>query len=82
MQGKRQDRPDDSLFEAGEYGRGSNGVWYCCPPNTDLMGNLGKHDVIEHEDGTISVSPSILINASHRGQSWHGYLEKGVWREV
>lgn len=33
------------------------------------------------EDGTITVSPSILI--SHwEGRSWHGYLERGVWREV
>jgi len=82
MQGKRVDRLDDSLFESGEYGKGSDGRWYCCPPETDLFGGLGNHDVTEHEDGTITVSPSILINARHKGQEWHGYLEHGVWRKV
>jgi hypothetical protein len=47
------------------------------------MGSLAKHDVIEHEDGTITVSPSILITGyegDHQVQ-WHGYLERGRWRE-
>lgn len=80
--GKRVDRPDDSLFESGEYGKISNGDWYCCPPDSDLIGNLAGHEVVEHEDGTITVYPSILINARHKGQEWHGFLERGVWREV
>ena len=42
------------------------------------MGGLENHDVTEHEDGTITVSPSILITGE--GGSWHGYLELGVWR--
>lgn len=82
MQGKRQDRPDDSLFQSGEYGKISNGQWHCCPPNTELLGNLSKHEVVEHEDGTITVSPSILIRSPHKGTEWHGFLEKGIWREV
>lgn len=28
---------------------------------------IADHDVTEHEDGTIT---------------WHGYLERGLWREV
>ncbi len=44
-----------------------------------------NHTVTEHEDGTISASPSILWGADYgmgeRG-AWHGYLERGVWREV
>lgn len=81
MQGKRVDRLDDSLFQGGEYGKGSNGIWYCCPPDTDLIGNLAGHHVVEHENGTITVTPSILINARHKGQEWHGYLRNGVWEE-
>ena len=81
MQGKRVDRLDDSLFESGEYGKVSTGDFYCCSPNTDLVGNLSKHQIVEHEDGTITVSPSILIRSSSRGE-WHGYLERGIWREV
>lgn len=83
MQGLRRDRPDDSIPEPGEYGRGSNGQWQCCPPGQPhLFGNLSSHDVIEHEDGTITVSPSILITQEWRNLQWHGYLERGVWREV
>jgi len=36
---------------------------------------FGTHKVIEHEDGTISVSPSIV------GNGIHGYLEHGIWRD-
>lgn len=58
--------------------------WYCNTPNGHL-GNLGLHEVTEHEDGTITVSPSILVSTSRDGQKvevWHGFLEHGVWREV
>jgi hypothetical protein len=34
------------------------------------------HAVIEHEDGTITVSPSIVMPA---GQRWHGFLVRGIW---
>lgn len=54
--------------------------WYCKTPNGHL-GNLRAHDVEEHEDGTITVSPSILVS-DHTGELWHGYLERGMWREV
>jgi hypothetical protein len=80
IEGKRWDRPDDTMFEPGEYGKLSDGKWYCCPPGTELLGGLANHEVVEHEDGTITVSPSILIRG--QGERWHGYLEKGVWREV
>lgn len=81
MQGKRRDRPDNSIPEAGEYGKASDGHWQCRPPETSLIGNLNNHEVIEHEDGTITVSPSILIH-SYIGKKWHGYLERGIWRKV
>ena len=44
-----------------------------------LLAGLRNHKVEEHEDGTISVTPSILTTG-HNGQR-HGYLTKGVWRE-
>lgn len=81
MQGKRHDRPDDSIPESGEYGKNSIGQWLCCPPDTDLLGSLSKHEVTEHEDGTITVSLSILLT-HHTGKQWHGYLERGIWRKV
>lgn len=38
----------------------------------------------EHEDGTITVSPSIWLKPTPGvdEHGWHGFLERGVWREV
>lgn len=79
--GKRRDFVD-GLLEAGEYGRGPDGEWYGMPPGTDLLAGLAKHTVVEHEDGTITVSPSILVSRPHTNDRWHGFLERGVWRDV
>lgn len=67
------------LLNAGEYGRWTDGTWYAETPNGHGA-NLGAHQVLEHEDGTITVSPSILVSDCD-GPVWHGYLERGVWRE-
>lgn len=57
-------------------------------------GSLANHTIVEHPDGTITVSPSILIfilegpppppgqpDTRPRKELYHGYLEKGVWRD-
>ena len=80
-QGVRRDIGDGELLNPGEYGKYA-GEWYGVPPETDLLAGLAKHEVIEHDDGTISVSPSILVHGYGPERSWHGYLERGVWREV
>ena len=67
------------VFAPGDYGKLRDG-WYGRPPRGGL-GNLENHDVTEHEDGTITVSPSILIDDGRPERRWHGYLEHGVWRE-
>jgi hypothetical protein len=88
IQGKRRDNPDDLIPEPGEYGKGSDGKWFGCPPQPldddgfPLVANLSKHQVEEHPDGTITVSPSILITKPHADRLWHGFLERGIWREV
>lgn len=80
MQGKRL--PDDSPYypvQPGTYWKRSrDNVWNCVTPNGHL-GRLDLHNVVEHEDGTISVSPSILVS-DHTGELWHGFLEAGSWR--
>lgn len=83
-QGKRVELTDDELpVNQGEYGKMPlDGNWYCRVPAPGFgAGNLSKHQVEEHEDGTITVSPSILVTG-HDGKQWHGYLERGIWREV
>jgi hypothetical protein len=102
MMGRRvQPNADGWLpnLEPGDYGRIAEAHraayvgrsdWHGCTPNGHLC-NLGGHEVVEHEDGTITASPSILVSSSRwdeqqqtmvRFQAWHGYLEKGIWREV
>lgn len=71
---------DTEVFAPGDYGKHPvSGEWYACPPG-DHLGCLSEHDVVEHEDGTITVSPSILIS-DDKGERWHGYLRRGVWEE-
>lgn len=84
QQGKRINLVEDENYQGlqqGEYGKNEFG-WYFSPPTDDFIGvgGLGKHTIIEHDDGTITVSPSIAFK-SHMG-AWHGYLKQGVWEEV
>lgn len=78
MQGRRNDAPLHEM-EPGDFGV-DRGDWTCRAPN-GFGGLLRRHEVVEHEDGTITVSPSILIHRPSDGE-WHGFLERGVWREV
>ena len=77
MVGKRRD-PDAWPLEPGDYVQRAQG-WYAMSPN-GLMANLSGHKVVEHQDGTISVEPSILVSDG-QGGSWHGYLIAGCWSE-
>lgn len=86
MQGRRAFPENGFLrMDKGDYGKYPDGDWWCCTPNGH-MGNLKGHDVVEHEDGTITVSPLILVEEDDESgnpvEVWHGYLERGVWREV
>lgn len=79
--GKRIEPKDGQLLlKWGEYGKHNDGIWYVRPPGCH-MGSLERHEVTEHEDGTITASPSILISGPP-DPDWHGYLERGVFRTV
>jgi hypothetical protein len=72
------------LLLPGEYAQEpTSGTWYGCTPNGHHA-NLAAHTVTEHEDGTITVAPSILVTVDRTGDTprelWHGFLERGVWR--
>lgn len=84
MKGRRlPDYTDWSpAWQPGDYSK-MKGFWIVCTPNGEV-GSLTKHTITEHEDGTITVSPSILIHP-HQSEDgpkpgWHGFLERGVWR--
>lgn len=80
------DNPNNvPLLLPGQYVRVTNPkdgkiYWPCCSPN-DLQGDIAKHTIIEHEDGTITATPSIRIT-KYDGSEWHGYLTNGIWKEV
>ena len=71
-------RETEETFKPGDYARFKNLLVFRAP--NGLLGTIdGKiHVITEEADNTITVSPSILIKPNE----WHGYLEKGVWREV
>lgn len=73
-------RPDDTApwdLNPGDYCFRGGQVWVKLP-NGAGPSNLTDWNPVEHEDGTITLSPSI----SDLDSGWHGYLERGIWREV
>lgn len=89
---------DDALGERGpavDRGNLTGGVWGIMAPN-GAIGCLTLHTVREEDDRTISVRPgdgssnSILVTEERWDEeteakvslTWHGYIERGVWREV
>lgn len=88
MIGRRFDNPGGVLPEPGDYGRDAIGAWYGCSPNGHGA-NLSAHQVVEHEDGTITVTPSIGIGNRMKEDGvtpdlnlYHGFLERGIWRDA
>jgi len=63
------------LFKPGEYGKWE-GEFYLRSPK-GLLANLGNHTIVEHDDFSITVRPSILV--SDRVDSDHGYFTRGEW---
>jgi len=49
-------------------------VW--APDGSSCSLNPEIHTVTEHQDGTITVTLSIVTS------TWHGWLERGDWRSV
>lgn len=88
MQGTRVYGKGPHELKPGEYVKHEDGNFYAIPPDTKpdqwLCANLEKHKIEEHEDGTITVSPSIRVGGHDEigtRVEWHGYLEKGIWRQ-
>ena len=74
----------DETDETITYGKheGTN-VWWIYLPGCG-RGNLRNHKIEEHEDGTITVSPSIRMTGHKDGKPMerHGFLVRGRWHEV
>jgi hypothetical protein len=85
---EREDRawpPDIRHFKAGDYDivakpDGSRELWFRDPKGH--VGRTSQHDLTEHDDGTVTVSPSINDTAAYgedQQPGFHGWLQGGVW---
>lgn len=81
---------DKAMLKPGAYGQATNprvvasgaGYWQITTPDGHVGSlNPDLHTVIEHEDGTITVSPSIDMSKRTPG-AYHGWLRNGVWTSV
>ena len=54
---------------------GGRAVQHVCSP---------PHTFTEEPDGSLTISPSIsdMRGGGSTSDGWHGYLERGVWRQV
>ena len=89
--GTRLQNKSDGFLKAGDlsiagvYGRviserfrDTPVCWWhvCCPDGSGCSLNPKVHTVTEHEDGTITVTPSIVTS------TWHGWLTCGEFVHV
>lgn len=82
MQGRRIETPASwETLKVGDYFKDADGLWWVTIPGMDptfpfRIQNPGQEkttwQVEEHEDGTITVSPSL-----HMIGYWHGFLRRG-----
>jgi len=83
---RRHDGTSAHEFLPGEYAKTLQGIWIVRPPENakgiSHSGTLSKHTVEEHEDGTITVTPSILQQYGDGEELWHGFLRHGQWETV
>jgi hypothetical protein len=82
-----------AMAEPGAYGRTMLpaqeladhprlGWWeVTAPDGTQGSINPEKHQVIEHADGSITITPSLDYSKLRSG-GWHGYLTRGIFTEV
>lgn len=82
-QGRRV--PSDTApwdLEPGDYMVTEDGVAWVRLPNGVGPSRLEGWGLEEHDDGTITLTPSIQDVPADGSPGWHGYIERGVWREV
>jgi hypothetical protein len=75
-------------FTPGDYGRAtaaeikptSSLAWWqvCAPDGSNGSLDPEIHTVTEHEDGTITVTPSLDFSKRRAG-AYHGFLTRGIW---
>jgi uncharacterized protein DUF6527 len=84
---RREDGTQPWELEPGDYcvrvdAESGVRIAWVVTPNGNGPARLEGWDLTEHDDGTITVSPSILAHPSGNQPGWHGFLERGIWREA
>lgn len=51
--------------------------WVTVPTARQAVPLSDAHTVVEHDDGTITVSPSLVYSTPDRPDYWHGWLRAG-----
>jgi hypothetical protein len=75
------------IDKPARYGRATAVVgrlawWQVTAPDGSVGSvNPSVHQVVEHDDGTITVSPSLNF-AARRAGAWHGWLRRGVFESA
>jgi len=101
MIGRRIENPDNftngPIVLPGDYWKDKAGHWHVAAPTPRdddgdlLIADVSTWTVTEHDDGTITVHPSIFWGSSGwpgsprewaAKHTWHGFLERGIWREA
>jgi hypothetical protein len=97
FQGRRlPDGTKQQDLEPGDYCKvASDGdlkdFWLIRPPNNregkSIVGHLSPkvHKIVEQQDGTITVTPSIKQMAGsgeNEWEFWHGHLVNGIWHDI
>jgi len=67
-------------FRTGTDGNGRRFWFIWCPGCDDTHQVSESWQVTEHDDGTLTVSPSILVTQPPTDYRCHSYLERGTWR--
>lgn len=75
MQGRRVEDVAPPWLEPGDYCFRKGRWWFRCPDGSGPTRVDGRWTVEEHDDGTITVTPSIDLGAD----AYHGHLTAGVW---
>lgn len=70
---RRETRESLLDYEEGDYGQRWDGIWWLKTPGGLFARLDDRWRVEEHEDGTITVVPSINLGNGR----WHGYLTRG-----
>lgn len=81
---RRPDGTEAHELVAGEYALAPSGhaVILCNPDGHHGHVYDSLWSITVEEDQTITVNPSIWWDKDATPPGWHGYLQRGVWREV